>query len=202
MTEIPQMYTLFSEKIDLFTTALCKVQLILESAKKDSENPFHKNKYADLTSVWSVCRKPLSENGFAVVQSLCGADQTGRSIIMTALLHTSGQWAKSYLHMPSKDQSPQGIGSAITYARRYSLSAIVGIVQEDDDGNQASCLVKEDPEIIRLSSGVYAGKLITEVYDADYLLEIHNHQKASRKLMEQCKAQISKIQKNSNGGKK
>jgi hypothetical protein len=125
-----------SEQINEIAAALAKAQGQIEGAKKDSTNPHFKSSYADLSSVWDACRKALTTNGLSVVQGAESED--GRVGITTVLLHVSGQWMKSTLFMrPAKDD-PQGVGSCLTYARRYALSAMVGVAPEDDDANAAS----------------------------------------------------------------
>jgi len=125
-----------SEKIDELGAALSKAQGILEAAKKDSNNPFFKSKYADLASVWESCRAALSSNGLSIVQSPEESD-SGIAVV-TMMLHSSGQWIRSRYTMPVSKVDAQAVGSAITYARRYALSSIVGIAPEDDDGNGAA----------------------------------------------------------------
>ena len=124
-----------SDTLGKLFEALSKAQGKIESALKDKKNPFFKSNYADLASVWEACRAPLSENGLCVVQTTCG-NKTDAYLI-THLGHSSGEWIKSYLPLMMVKSDPQGMGSALTYARRYALSAIVGICQEDDDGNRA-----------------------------------------------------------------
>ena len=124
-----------SEQLNELAGALAKAQGSMVAATKDTENPFFKSSYADLASVWEVIRKPLSDNGLSVLQSL---DYRGNvRVLETILLHTSGQYISSYLDLTPKDASSQAIGSAITYARRYALSALVGVCAEDDDGEGA-----------------------------------------------------------------
>jgi hypothetical protein len=125
-----------SEQIGELAKALAVAQGKITGALKDSSNPFFKSRYADLASVWDACRGPLSENGLAVVQ-LTEADDSG-VYVTTTLAHSSGQWIRSRLRLQPKDATPQGMGSAITYGRRYALAAIVGVAQVDDDGNAAS----------------------------------------------------------------
>ena len=111
--------------------ALVEAQKAMTGAKMDSTNPFFKSKYADLSSVWEACRKPLTDNGLSVAQ-ICDTVE-GQSVIETTLLHTSGEWISGrYLLTPVK-LDPQSVGSSITYARRYALAAMVGICPEDDD---------------------------------------------------------------------
>lgn len=126
-----------SESIGKLAEALAKAQGAIEGAKKDQANPFFRSKYADLSSVWEACRKPLSENGLAIVQTTCGSDPETVTV-ETFLTHASGEWIKSSLSMKPTKADPQGIGSCLTYARRYSLAAMVGVAPEDDDGNAAS----------------------------------------------------------------
>jgi hypothetical protein len=125
-----------SEQINELAGALAKAQGKITGALKDSANPFFKSKYADLASVWDACRTALSENGLAVIQQT-EADDSGVFVI-TTLAHASGQWMRSRLRLNPKDDSPQAMGSAITYGRRYALAAAVGVAQVDDDGNAAS----------------------------------------------------------------
>jgi len=121
-----------SEKIDQIAAALATVQGQLAAAKKDKANPFFKSKYVDLAGVWEVCRDLLSGNGLAVVQGCSIPDGQG-VVVDTMLCHKSGQFFKSQLFLPIPKSDPQAVGSAITYGRRYSLAAIVGVVPDDDD---------------------------------------------------------------------
>lgn len=125
-----------SEQIDEISKALSKAQSELQSANKDSNNPFFKSKYADLAEVWNVSREPLANNGLAVVQ--INEISEGKTCLSTILTHSSGQWIKGTLPLILTKNDMQGLGSAITYARRYGLSAILGVIQEDDDGNKTT----------------------------------------------------------------
>jgi hypothetical protein len=125
-----------SESIAELAKALCKAQGAMLFAKKDSANPFFKSKYADLASVVEAAKKPLAENGLSYIQ-MPRADAAGVTV-ETLLMHVSGEWIASDLFMVPVKGDPQGVGSCITYARRYSLQAMLGIPAEDDDGNAAS----------------------------------------------------------------
>lgn len=134
-----------SEQINELAAALSKAQGAMHAASKDSTNPHFKSKYADLASVWDVCRKPLTDNGLSVVQ-LPEATEHGL-VIATRLMHASGQWMQADLLLNPTKNDPQGVGSAITYGRRYGLCAMVGIVaDEDDDGNGASMAARQQYE--------------------------------------------------------
>jgi len=115
-----------SEQIDELAAALAAAQGMMENAVMNRVNPHFKSKYADLAAVLSAARKPLSANGLAIVQTI------GDGVLHTRLLHTSGQWIASEHPLPMAGR-PQEIGSALTYARRYSLSALIGIAADEDD---------------------------------------------------------------------
>jgi len=117
--------------------ALAKAQGEMKPAVMNQKNPFFKNNYADLQSVWDSIRGPFAKNGLSVVQTV-GIDEKGM-VLETSILHSSGQWISSALRLTPVKQDPQGVGSAITYARRYALSAIAGVCSdEDDDANHAA----------------------------------------------------------------
>lgn len=117
-------------------SALAKAQLEIEGAKRDSENPYFKSQYADLAAVWDACHKHLNAKDIAIVQTLKGGD--GSVTVETKLIHSSGEWIDSTITLRPKTNDPQGIGSAITYARRYALAAITGVCPVDDDANFTS----------------------------------------------------------------
>lgn len=124
-----------SDTINEIAAALAKAQSEMTGAAKDSANPFFKSKYADLASVWDACRGPLTKNGIAVVQSP-SADGL-RVSVDTLLTHTSGQWMRGTVSVNAKEDSPQAVGSAITYLRRYALQSFAGVAPEDDDAEAA-----------------------------------------------------------------
>ena len=128
-------------------TAMAKAQAEIKTALKDSKNPHFKSSYADLTSVWDACRNALTKNGLSVLQitNFDAADVW----LETTLLHASGESISGRYPLRPQQQTPQGYGSALTYARRYALAAMVGVVaDEDDDGNAASGRreVRDDPK--------------------------------------------------------
>jgi hypothetical protein len=136
--ETPPSFTpaSMSREVDKLAAALAKAQGKIEAASKDRVNPHFRSAYATLSSVWDACRQALSENGLAVTQLV--AAEGNRVTVTTLLLHASGQWIRSELTTQAKGAGPQDLGSAITYCRRYGLSAAVGVApDEDDDGNQA-----------------------------------------------------------------
>ncbi len=130
-----------SQSIGKLAQALAAVQSELHPAKFNATNPFFKSKYADLGSIFESCRALLAGNGLAISQ-LPGTPPPdfGPAICLTTMLmHESGEWISDTLVLPMKAPTPQDAGSALTYARRYALAAIVGIVtDEDDDGNASS----------------------------------------------------------------
>ncbi len=126
-----------SESITLLSKALCKAQCGIRPAIKDSENPHLKSKYADLASCWDACRDALAENGLAVVQ-IPLATERNEVQLETILMHESGEFVGGTLSIPVTKADAQGYGSALTYARRYALCALVGIAPGEDDGDAAS----------------------------------------------------------------
>jgi hypothetical protein len=140
----------FSPEIGKLAEALSKAQAVIEGAKEDSTNPFFKSKYADLSSVWKACKKPLTDNGLAVTQTV---ENGGEKIyLVTTLLHLSGQWMRSYMPVMITKQDAQGFGSAMTYSRRYALAAMVGVCPQDDDAESAMQNVRK-PAIAYITKG-------------------------------------------------
>lgn len=125
-----------SDEINELAAALAKAQGEIEAAERSSDNPFFNSRYADLASVWRAIRGPLTTHGLSVVQ-LTGPDPAVAHVT-TLLLHSSGQWIRSEIAIRPVKADPQGMGSALTYARRYGLSAVAGVAPDDDDGNAAS----------------------------------------------------------------
>lgn len=115
--------------------ALSKFQSQLESASKDSVNPHFKSKYADLAECWNAIREPLGANGLAVSQLL--SYENDKYTLTTKLTHASGEFIESTMPLLLTKQDMQGLGAATTYARRFMLCSILGITQEDDDGETA-----------------------------------------------------------------
>ena len=131
-----------SPDISELSKALFSIQNSLPPAIKDARNSFVGNDYATLNSVMETCRDALYSHGIWLVQLPCPAPVelgTGHIGLETRLTHVeSGQWLSSVTVIPLPKSDPQGLGSALTYARRYSLCTILGIITEDDDGNAAS----------------------------------------------------------------
>ena len=126
-----------SDTISELATALAKAQGEIESASKDKANPAFRSKYADINALRDVIRKPLADNDLSVIQlpTMSG----GWVEIETMILHKSGEFIAETLSMPLGDKvNAHGVGSALTYCRRYSLSAMLNLAAEDDDGNAAA----------------------------------------------------------------
>jgi hypothetical protein len=132
-----------SEQINELAIALSKAQGEMKAAIFDKENSFFKDakgnpsKYASLVAVWDAARIPLTKNGLCVIQSV---DHEGDiPILETMLTHSSGQWVKSRVVLKPEKPNAQGLASSVTYTKRMAMSALCGIVaDEDDDGNEAS----------------------------------------------------------------
>ena len=118
-------------------TALVKAQKAFGPALKSSTNPHFKSRYADLAACVEAVITGLNDNGIALIQKCY--DCANGVMVETMFMHESGEMLEcGILHVPASKQDPQGYGSALTYARRYSLMAACGIAPEDDDGNSAS----------------------------------------------------------------
>lgn len=126
-----------SPDIKDIASALIVAQGVMGKAKKDETNPHFGKKYADLESVWDACKTALQTAEIAVMQGP-GMDDNGNVYVDTMLTHKSGQFIRTRTTAKPVRLDPQGVGSAITYLRRYGLTAMLGIVQEDDDGNGSS----------------------------------------------------------------
>lgn len=131
-----------SEKLDLLFASLCKVQGEMKPAPKVTRNPFFKSRYADLPSVHHSSRALLAKNGLCVCQIINNHE------LVTILGHSSGQYLTGVLPLSPQRQDPQSLGSFISYMRRYAEMAIIGqsAEEEDDDGNEAGRIHKNEPE--------------------------------------------------------
>lgn len=142
-----------SDSIAQLAEALAKAQGQIDDASKGSKNPFFNSKYADLAAVRAVIREPLAVNDIAVIQF--PRSLNGEVEVETMLTHKSGEYMSETLRLPVGKWDAHGIGSAITYARRYGLMSLLGIATDDDDGNAAveKAPVKQVPKV-SVSDGV------------------------------------------------
>jgi hypothetical protein len=123
-----------SESIKNIAGALVKFQASVSKVAKEANNPFFKSKYASLANILDTIQKPLSESGLAISQF------PDANALTTIILHAdSGEWMESSYVMPvAKQNDPQAMGSAMTYARRYALGSILNLnIDDDDDGEKA-----------------------------------------------------------------
>ena len=126
-----------SEAIDAICAALAVAQGEMKPAIKDATNPHFKSKYADLASVFEAIRVPFAKAGLSVLQEVGNAD--GGVTVSTRVVHKTGQWMEfGPLYVPAGKQDAQGLGSAATYARRYSLASALGVCSDEDDDGQAA----------------------------------------------------------------
>lgn len=148
------------ESLGKLAEALSKAQGQMKPAVKDSINPHFRSNYAGLAACWAAIREPLSQNGLALTQFV-NTNETGVEVA-TQLMHVSGEFIRSELWLPVAAKTPQAYGSAITYARRYSLSALVGLSAEDDDGNAASAGTGIDAEARHPTVEISAAQVVGE----------------------------------------
>ena len=126
-----------SESIKQLSAALLKAQRSIKFAAKDAKNPHYKSTYADLPAVIDAIKPALNDAGIVFLQTF-SPSEAGFIAVTTRLMHETGEWIEDTATVPLPKSDPQGYGSAATYARRYSLAAITGLYQDDDDGNAAS----------------------------------------------------------------
>lgn len=165
------------------TSALLKAQKEMMGAVKDAKNPFFKSNYATLNSVWEACKDALHNNDLVLLQPIDIID--GVQVLKTILMHTSGEQITSICPiLCTKQNDPQAMGSAITYARRYSLASIIGIVtDDDDDGNKASNKEQQKKqEPAPEDTTERAKKAITALDNAKTSTDLEKYIKAARAL--------------------
>jgi len=154
-----------SEHINELAAALAKAQRTLKAAIKDSTNPHFRSRYADLASIWSAWQEAGPANGLAITQTTAVRD--GAIVLITQMSHSSGQWMRGEYPLNPIKNDPQGLGSVLTYARRYNLAAITGVCPDDDDSEGAmgrnpvtihknAAAPAEDPSSLRMLSWINA----------------------------------------------
>ena len=124
-----------SESVKEICKALICFKIKVEGIRKDAKNPFFKSTYASLGNIIDAIEEPLAESGLAVMQF-----PTGDNGLTTLVMHESGEWIESNYTMTPVKNDPQGIGSCITYQKRYALTAalLLNILEKDDDANYAT----------------------------------------------------------------
>lgn len=134
-----------SPQVNEIFAALAKAQASMRVASMGSENPYFKNKYADLTSIVKASRTSLTDNGLCVIQQILTED--GQSILFTTLAHSSGQWIQSAMRILPPKNDVQSLGSYITYLKRYSYAALIGVVTDDNIDDDGEVVVAPQREL-------------------------------------------------------
>jgi len=178
--------------------ALVKAQKEFGPALKSSTNPHFKSRYADLAACVEAVIDALNNNGIALTQRLSPCDDG--VTVETVFVHESGEVINcGQLHVPAAKQDPQGYGSALTYARRYSLMAACGIAPEDDDGNASSRRPPSQPlpditdHLAAIDASVNSDDL-ARVYAAAYEA-CNGHQQLQARVIAAKKARIERAKK-------
>lgn len=196
-----------SETIGALAKALATFQAKVKQPLKDKDNPFFKSKYVPLENVVEAITTSAGEHGLSFIQMPLTDQQTGNVGVITIVMHESGEWieTEAVYAKPAKYDA-QGVGSVITYLRRYSLSAVFGITSdEDDDGNSASIQDNQAPPqqqayrnnipvpqtaqeaaAIKLSFGKHKGKTLRELWaeDKQYLMWLASDEKTDKAIAE------------------
>jgi len=152
-------------------------------AKKDSENPFFRNRYADLNSIREACLPALNKHKIAVLQPTVQIE--GKNFVKTVLLHESGESVESFTEILfAKQNDPQAQGSGITYARRYGLQSLICVGADDDDGNKAA----EQAKAAKNAIGLKAGTSLTNGDDMKETLNKKNEEdfRGLKSMVENC----------------
>ena len=183
-------------------SAFVKAQKEFGPALKTNTNPHFKSKYADLSACVEAVIDALNNNGIGLIQQ-CHESANG-VIVETMFIHESGETLScGNLHVPAAKQDPQGYGSALTYARRYSLMAACGIAPEDDDGNAGS-KAKQDAarneardnwladQYAAIDTAATAGELKRIVADALAIAASENDADAIDKINKRAAAKVAK----------
>jgi hypothetical protein len=162
-----------SDQVNDLFSSLSKAQSVMKPAVMDKVNPHYRSKYASLDSVMESCKKPLSDNGLAIVQTL-EHDERGGYVITTTLGHSSGQWISSSVNLLLDKQNMQGLGSSVSYARRYCLAAMIGVVSDEDvDGEEKKPDNPQNPPVYpqggdyKIMFGKYNGRRINDISPDD-----------------------------------
>ena len=166
-----------TKELGKLALALSKAQGEFEKARKNSSNPFFKSKYADLAEVISATRPALSANELAILQFTSGS--TTEATVTTRLIHSSGQWIESSVSGKPARPEIQAQGGIITYLRRYSMSAILSISQEDDDseGAMGRGQTKERKPTLKLSDKQVQSLMILLADHSDIEMRINKKYK-------------------------
>lgn len=154
-----------SDSIIKIAPALLAAQKKITFALRDAKNPHFKNSYASLSSVIDAIKGALNENGIVFIQTASPSEK-GCLALSTRLLHESGEWIEDTATVPLPKSDPQGYGSAATYARRYCLAAIMGLYQDDDDGNAGSGIGTNANDFRDLEDPKLVGLDLTDIYTA------------------------------------
>ena len=160
-----------SESIAALADALAKAQGAMKNAAFNKMNPHFKKKYADLSSVREATIKPLNDNGLSIMQVVT-TEESGAPVLISRLMHKSGEWIEASYPLPITPLKPQELGSAITYARRYSWASLCGIAADDDD----------DAELGNNSTTLGQAKISQE--QCDWLLTLMEQYGADQKAFE------------------
>ncbi len=163
-------------------------------ALKSATNPHFRSKYADLSACVEAVIDALNNHGIAMTQQSQQCDSG--VMVQTVFIHESGESINSgWLHIPASKNDPQGYGSALTYARRYSLMAACGIAPEDDDGNAARQTDQRQPDVSAIVKGIRGAatlEILKSSYEAAMQMLDPSHHPIIKKVTKDRKAELSK----------
>ncbi len=183
--ETPTSEAMESPTIGKLMAALAKAQAKMKAAALNATNPHFNAAYAGLDAIWEACREPLAENELAVVQTT-REDQDGTAVL-TTLGHSSGEFIRSKLYITPRERTSQAVGSAITYARRYSLAAITGVAPKGDDDDGEKSMGRDAKGKTAQAAKPPAPKLISQAEQNTLIEEAKIRGVSGRALLDQIK---------------
>lgn len=184
-----------SDNLNELFSALAKAQAEMRTAGLNAENPYFKSAYADMAEIVRVSRLPLTKNGLSVIQQIMPNDD-GQNILHTILCHSSGQFIESRMRILPSKPDIQSLASYITYLRRYSYAAIVGVVssEDDDDGEKA---VHADRDVVSKGTALnnkynpkdQSYETITKEQLEEFEYELEGHPDIAEQILDGLKLQ-------------
>lgn len=177
-----------SESIKDLAGALAKAQAEFKVAEKNQKNPFFKSNYADFQSIVASSRPALAKNGLSVSQTIV-LDQQGDQLLVSTLMHSSGEWMKSASKINPVKTDIQSFSSYITYLKRISYASLVGVVtgDEDDDGEAAVAPTRQQYSYQKKSTDPRVGEFVSAGQVEQLELELRGYEKIQTKVLDALK---------------
>jgi hypothetical protein len=188
LKQTPQEPTKSKDLNELFS-AMAKAQSEIKAASLDAENPYFKSSFSSLAEIMRVSRPALTKNGLSVIQQIL-PNEEGQNVLHTILAHSSGQWIETQMKIVPTKPDVQALGSLITYLRRYSYAAIVGVVSSEEDDDGEITLQEEHSKINnRFDSKEQTDETLTKEQLEELNYELDGHPNIAQQILEGMKIQ-------------